>query len=349
MSRWHSSVRTRNRLRLRLRLHLPHPRSGRIRWQFVRTRDDPVVLPLFEGFTQGEWRPVQEAFDAGMSWSDRNTIFYELGDVDAFPDDWISAMPDSGTPLTARGAFYIRHAWKERGTGRAHNVTDEGWRGFTEYLDLALADLQRAVELSPDDPTPWASMISVAMGLSLPKDEILRLVAEADLRSPGLACVYSRATTALAQKWGGSHRLMFDFAEDTTRRLPDGSAGLTCVAYAHVEAYTYLKNFDKDKVATKAHFKSPSVAAQVGDAADRSVLSAAYLPDLSSPVQRSYFAFCLTFIGDTFREHRAASSQLFQMLGDAVPESPWTLAYGFTAAPQVCAGVRKVALNRVQH
>jgi hypothetical protein len=314
---------------------------------FVPVQDQPTLRPLVDALGGGDWRPAHEALEATVGWGDRLVVLDALQHAPSFPDDWVTSAPSSAFPLVARGAFHIRQAWKARGSGRAHDVTQDGWRGFTEHLDLAADDLQRAMETSASDPTPWAYMVTVAMGLSMPKDEIIRIVAESDARALGLRHVYARATTALSHKWGGSHQLMLDFVRDAAVRLPDGSEGLDCVAGAHIEVYTYLKNFEKNEAEQTAYFKQADVASELADAADRSVFSPEYRRTLVTRSLWSDFAFCMALVGDAFPEHRPMSAELFRLLGDDIPPVPWELAYGYGAAPSVCAAVRRVALQRV--
>ncbi len=315
---------------------------------FLTDEEWPVTGPLLVSLRQGDWRLVQDAIDAEPDPRNRDNMIQMVSLVEHFPDEWVSSVPNSAIPLTVRGMVSMHEAWRKRGGGRAETVTQEGWRGFAEHLDLAAADLRRAAELDPASPYPWSAMVTVGMGLSLPKDDIVRFVAESDARFLGLLSTYRSAVVALAQKWGGSHRLMFDFVDDALRRLPDGNEGIAAVPKAHVEMYTYLRDFDKDKVAKRAYFKDPVIASDMAGCVNRSISSPSYVESLNLRSIQSHFAYCLVYITDVFPEHRPMAAELFLALGDLVPAQPWKLGERKGAAEALYPKLRRIALNRAE-
>ena len=316
--------------------------------EFMKPEEWPVTGSLLESLRAGDWRLVHDTIEAEADPRNRDSMISHVSQVEQSPDEWVAAVPHSSIPLTVRGEFRTHEAWRKRGSGRAETVTQEGWRGFSEQLDLAATDLRRATEVDPDDPSPWSAMVTVGMGLSVPKDEILRFVAESDARYPGLFSTYQAGVQALAQKWGGSHRLMFDFVDDALRRLPDGSEGIAAVPKAHAEMYTYLEFFDKDDVSKRAYFRDPVVASDMGGSANRSIFSPGYEQSLNVRKIWSHFAFCLVYISDNFPEHRAMTAELFLSIGDLIPPQPWQLGQRKGVAERLYPRLRKISLNRAQ-
>lgn len=314
---------------------------------FVTYAGDPLLVRLRSELAAGNWKAAVEHIETCRSVEDQIYVIGGLAAAETLPADWVEQAGGSAMAYTLRGAHMVGLAWRERGSGRATSVTDDGWRGFQKYLDLAYTDLQEAIAKDPASPLPWSFMIQVAMGLGLPKAEILRLVQEADARHRGLTSVYKSAVLALAQKWGGSHQLTLDFAREAHATLPAGTGALSCMADAHIWIFEYLKKFEEPS-RDKEYFRGKDVGTELISAAERSVLHPDAPLDCYSPSRWNGFAFCLSFVADEFPTCLGAAKTLYDWLGNNFPSSPWLEIYGAKAGPMVCARVRRSVLSRLE-
>lgn len=108
------------------------------------------------------------------------------------------------------GRLHVRLAWKARGRGWARQVTESGWQGFAEHLELAKQHLTQAWALAPDAPEAATHMIQVAMAGAAdqtPRFWFDRAVA-AQL---DYMLAYRKLRWALRPRWCGSHEAMKRF------------------------------------------------------------------------------------------------------------------------------------------
>lgn len=304
----------------------------------------PDAVRLVQRYRSGDWQSVAAFLEKVTAWEDRSFHLRLLAEQESYLQDWLDAEPDAPAPLLVRGMHRIQAAWRARGSARAETVTDPGWREFYAQLNQAEDDLQKVAAIAPDDPQPWQSLVTVANGLQLPKEEVLRRFDEVKARALGFRPAYVSVITAVAQKWGGSHALMFDVARDAMKTLPAGSPGRVAIVHAHFLRFQYHAGWEKDEVKARAYFKDPSVGAEILEAAEASVLSQAFFPNLDSAWPRVDFAFGLAFAGDGDRMYRRRAATLFRAVGDVIPShSLWTERYGRAEAARQYARVRQLA------
>ena len=315
--------------------------------EFSNALRNTEAMHVVERYLSGDWRYVATLLEGVTGWEDRSFYLRLLAEQQTFPDQWITATSGSSTSLLVRGMHKIQAAWRARGSAQSHTVTDPGWRDFFALLNQAEDDLQSSASLVPEDPQPWQSLITVANGLELPKEEVLRRFEEVKRRAPGFRPAYVSVITAVAQKWNGSHALMFDIARDATRELPEGSPGRVAIPHAHFLRYQYHGLWEKDEAKAQAYFKDTKIGDEILQAAEASVLSATFSPNLDSAWPRVDFAFGLAFAGDGDTEYRRNAAPLFRAVGDVIPShSLWTERYGTAAkAAQQYARVRQLAYN----
>jgi hypothetical protein len=120
------------------------------------------------GLTERESRVIAGAFET--FWTDprygREVIFRQVEKA------VVDRYGDCATVHMLRGNEAILRAWDARGSGYASTVTEEGARVFGEQLKIAQKELTRAWKLDPSEPMIAEKMITVCMGLSLPRDEM---------------------------------------------------------------------------------------------------------------------------------------------------------------------------------
>ncbi|RFU40263.1 hypothetical protein DZF91_18075 [Actinomadura logoneensis] len=254
--------------------------------------------------------------------------------------DWLARWPEEepGEALAhlARGAHGIAWAWEARGTARAEMTGSEQFREFRVRLGVAERDLLRAAELAPDDPEPWAHLLTTARGLQHGPEELGRRFAEVIARHTWHYRAHAMMLQGVAPKWSGSTGLMFNFARARAAAAPPASPLVSLVVEAHLE--TWLDEPDGEPAETEpaetesGHFADAAVQRELRAVAARlaSATDAPVTPALSRA--RNLLAFGFALGGDQF-----AAAEQFAAIGPHVTESPWYHLAGdiienFTAA-----------------
>ena len=123
---------------------------------------------------------------------------------------------------TLQGMIEVSKAWKERGSGWAHEVTPKGWEGFGKHLQQARVHFEKSWNENPEDPIAAYSMIKVVMGQGSQPGESMRLWFDRAISARfDFDPAYDALIYAYRPKWGGSHDLMraFGYACWKTRRF----------------------------------------------------------------------------------------------------------------------------------
>ncbi|MCE5228522.1 tetratricopeptide repeat protein [bacterium] len=167
------------------------------------------------------YEPVSEAF---------GKIYYS-SDLQPHLDKWVAAKPTSHVARLSRGNFYISHAWDARGAGFANTVSREAWRLFEQRLTQADADLTSATQLNPNSPFPFTSMITIDMGASRGlKSAATHFIAARNI-DPSFYPAYSSFINMNRPRWGGSHEIMRQFAQNNADKVPGSLLPLLWVDY----------------------------------------------------------------------------------------------------------------------
>lgn len=110
------------------------------------------------------------------------------------------------------GEYHIDAAWKARGTSFAGDVTEEGWKGFGEHIELSRDAFEKAWEAAPDRPEAATAMIKVAMGSSSSaRNEMRKWFDRAITAQLDYLTAYSNLMYGLLPRWHGSHELIYEF------------------------------------------------------------------------------------------------------------------------------------------
>jgi tetratricopeptide (TPR) repeat protein len=118
------------------------------------------------------------------------------------------------------GRIYQNLAWKARGEGFAHEVTEEGWRTFHRLLPQAAGHYMRAWTLDPTSPSPPTAMISVARAGGDDRWSAREWFSVATRTRMDYPVAYNDFRYAITPRWGGSYPQQLAFARsclDTNR------------------------------------------------------------------------------------------------------------------------------------
>ncbi len=285
---------------------------------------DQVAHRLAAELAAGRWQELHDFLAATRDPEVRffyvNGLSRAVGDRPEWIDEWRAARPGSAVPLLFSGALYVRGAWEARGAKWGKYVAEDAARLFHERLVLADRDLAGAAELDPQDPTPHAESLWVALGLSLGQPELHRRFAEVNRRCPWHCGAYRAMSQGGAPKWGGSFGTLFGLARQVMDEAPEGHSVHTFVPTVHFERWI---NFSREKEATAAdrqgYFRSPQVGDQVNQAVRKSVGSPAYQPGHQAISDRNMFSMAFWLLGD----YRAQLEQM-ELTGPVISSVPWT-------------------------
>ncbi|HUG67302.1 MAG TPA: hypothetical protein VMM76_06105 [Pirellulaceae bacterium] len=103
-----------------------------------------------------------------------------------------------------RGRFLIDWAWDARGGGFAHEVAPEAWEVFHQRLQDARTELETSVNINPQGWSAHARLISVAMGLGLPRTDMERHFQQTIQIVPTYTFAYEAKLSYLKPRWHGT-------------------------------------------------------------------------------------------------------------------------------------------------
>ncbi|MFD9888231.1 DUF4034 domain-containing protein [Amycolatopsis sp. NPDC059027] len=184
----------------------------------------------------GDWAPAAELFaEIGADWDRRATVASWLGETAANDDTWLktwqAARPGDPDAAVVHAEGLVRLAWQIRGGYRADETSREQFAGFFRVLEEAEDATKEAIELAPEDPTPWCTMLTLARGRQYEHERFRPLWTELMARAPLHHGGHIQALQYWCAKWGGSHELMYAFAEEAAAKSP--SLAVMPLAAAH--------------------------------------------------------------------------------------------------------------------
>ena len=133
--------------------------------------------------------------------------------MDSVLNDWSNKHPESHIPWIFRGTFLIDWAWHIRGDGYAKTVKEDAWSKFYDKLKQAKDDLEHAWVINPADPNSCSLLITVAMGLSAPRNAMEEYFQKGISACPWHFPLHFAKLVYLKPKWHGSEKEMLAFAQ----------------------------------------------------------------------------------------------------------------------------------------
>jgi Flp pilus assembly protein TadD len=148
-------------------------------------------------------------------------------------DKWCVQREASHSAFIVRGMYHIHDAWRARGEGFAHTVSEQWGRLFRDELTLAGEDLDKAWRLNPKDPNSAGSMIAVCMGLKMEEDVMDEWFQRAVKADPQSVYPYVNKLTYLSPKWRGrgSDEKFSRFAYECNQNPPGGIVNYVVLHY----------------------------------------------------------------------------------------------------------------------
>ncbi|OON81440.1 hypothetical protein [Streptomyces tsukubensis] len=159
---------------------------------------------------------------------------------------WRADEPKDAGGAAVHAEFLVQQAWRTSTSG-----TDE----FRIILEEARAACGNAALLSPGDPVPYITELTVARGLAVEREEFEQVWLKILDRAPAHMGAHLAGLQYWCEKWHGSRELAYAFAEAAAARAPRGSllAALPLFAvHEHLPDVTLVRGFYQSEVVTKA-------------------------------------------------------------------------------------------------
>ncbi|MBB0245788.1 hypothetical protein FNQ90_17165 [Streptomyces alkaliphilus] len=320
----------------------PSRRAGDLGLLPPELQDTRTAFPLPEEVTDalraargGVWKPAATLLGAiGTDWEARSYVSFLLGEIAAVDDgwlrDWEAELPGCADAAVVRARATVILAWKLRGSRRAAHTSAEEFEDFHLVLNRSRADIARAAELNPADPTPHITEIWTALGLGYDHERMERLWAEITARAPHHYEAHFSALQYWCAKWRGSHQKAMEFAGRAAASAPLGSLLTAMPLIAHYERALHEGDTSVEPDRT------PEMIARV-DAALMDVAAAD--PDhLRIAEVRHLLAYYLTW-----QDRQEAAVEQFRLVDGYVGALPWRYE-GDHAAEEFCR-VRDLAVE----
>ena len=208
----------------------------------------PRARKLRQQFEKGQFDSVEATLK--KTWDDERSFLVDvIADAEDRPsrfDDWIERKTESSLARLTSGAHALEWAWQARTYGHAHDVPEERWKTFADRLAFARRELNRAIELAPDDTAPYAYLIRCGLGEQWPLKQVSIVYQSCNQLDPANFLAAFNYLTFLCEKWFGSHDLMFRFARAVSKNTEDGKDVHAMVAYAHIERWLFEVAFEEN-------------------------------------------------------------------------------------------------------
>ena len=188
----------------------------------------------------GDWRvvPVYVGLELGANEDDSGWLARQKA-IEA----WVQACPESITARVALARHLVDYAWKARGGGYANTVSDEAEKLFEERLHQAAAVLKEAGDLKAKCPVYWTTVMKVALGLGIPREQYNRIFQAATKAYPDYTPIYVQRGIFLQPRWyGAGEEWVADLAKSADKvGGEDGDMLYAQVAWAE-KGYSSEKN-----------------------------------------------------------------------------------------------------------
>jgi len=156
--------------------------------------------------------------------ADAVKVFSRTAGIEDLLNEWVKDYAQEWQPYIARAGFYFGLAWASRGEKWAKDTTDQRFKGMSDYLSKARADINSALKLDPKILPAYIMLICMNKMVSDYLPNYLRLIGINKAAGEDLdnALVYKKAIAifplsftlrleylyALEPRWGGSYEAM---------------------------------------------------------------------------------------------------------------------------------------------
>ena len=179
-------------------------------------------------------RDLYEAIDQNER---QRTDFYR--DAEPF---LLKRWGKEGFPYLIKGRFYIDYAWEARGTGWARDVTPDGWKLFSDRLDIASEALAQAWKKDPSLPDTPLSAMRLELGEGRGRDRMELWYQRAITFPQDRYDAVRQKLLYLQPRWYGSEQECLDFAREVVKSDQFYGRVPLHLYHTHESLATYFKD-----------------------------------------------------------------------------------------------------------
>lgn len=261
-------------------------------------------LEFYRGYS-----PMKALYNAFSSF-DTDSDDSRWENVRILLEQWVAAYPDSAAARTCAGEFYIKYGWKARGSGYASTVPEEGWARLHDRLVQAKLHLEKAASLPHPDPGTFRALISVALGMGLPRGYMDAAFTRGIHIEPNYQPLYESKANYLLPRWYGEDGEWEAFAASVADARGGDEGDILYMAIVRSVQWTVGDTIFKDTHASYDRMKRGF------EAAIRRAPGKSY--DLNS------FCFFACLAGD-----KSTARELFERIGGQWNKSVWSTEENF--------------------
>lgn len=220
----------------------------------------PAVSSVVQNLQDRNYQAIETAFD-GLSIAEISLLNEGVSDIiqqDDLLDHWFDE--GNGPPLAAllRGTILRKRAWFYRGSGGGDEVGEEKFAKMFEVLRDARRSLSPILDHPQYGSEACARMINVYKGLQEEWEDIDEILKQ--MWSFGEINLTGEIHYLIAccEKWFGSHRKMFRFAEKRIAAHPEHPELGALMAAAHYERHMFAERFDENQMEADKYRENPN-------------------------------------------------------------------------------------------
>lgn len=303
--------------------------------------DDVDLAAALEATRRGEWQPAAALLAATGDQdvrADRLRVLAGASVHDGqWVEEWFAASPTDATATVARAELAMHRAWAARGAAFADQTSHEQLQAFATGLTQAQRLAERAIELAPGDPMPWATLVELARGQQVEQEEFERRVDGLFERAPSHVHGSHAVLQTVCAKWMGSSEAMFGTARELAAEAPAGSATCLLPVMAHVEHYLDLSTGVGGPARGSRHMESGATRTELRACVERWTAG----PDGGPRPGGRLFGHNLAAYAFWLAEDAEAARPHLEAIGRSVTEQPWT--YSADQAGEVLGVARRWA------
>jgi tetratricopeptide (TPR) repeat protein len=136
--------------------------------------------------------------------------------VKALLDEWVTRFPDLFQPYLARGCYNYNMGWESRGHKSADETQKEQFTRMEKYFSLSVTDLNKALDIHPKLLVVYRFLIGINTTIGT-DEQMASLLEKAMEITPYSLYIRTSVMNALLPRWGGSYKLMDQFANETQK------------------------------------------------------------------------------------------------------------------------------------
>jgi hypothetical protein len=239
--------------------------------QFSSDFHDEEADHLQQQIRQGDFKGLRQFLARTRNnhdWQDRYFILDVVapaispGSVDAL----CTAEPNAADLSLIRGAQLFDLVSKCRGTKTADRTTDQQFAQAQQYANAAIANLRRAIQQDPADPTPHVFAMRSSQVFSDLNKLLQQAYQQAIHVAPDFVPAHFAMVNAQSSKWSGSHEQSLHVARAAMSHFQPRSDAPACIFLAHILVWQYSILFDKDRKRAEAYTNDRKVTQELNDA-----------------------------------------------------------------------------------